>query len=132
MAKDRRPADTDAQDAETEGQTPEIANPSQDRTAPPATQPASMRPVIQPEKPAPKLATLLSDTPVSLPNDISMFKAMPEAQAQEMIRVVPCQVIQDLNGCIGLKHQYRLRQGQQVALPKWFALSHPKAIVIRG
>jgi hypothetical protein len=51
--------------------------------------------------------------------------------AQDMVRKIACQIVQDLKGCIGVGLSFEFKKGQTFLLPKWFALSYPRNIVTK-
>lgn len=114
-----------------------------------AVAPASIRPATEaisaPEpaanRPASQVASVpkavmgksvaLTDAPFDIPQDPTAFLQHGEEVAQEMIRKVPCQIVKDLKGCIGVGLSFEFKRGQSFLIPKWFALSHPSSIVIK-
>lgn len=61
----------------------------------------------------------------------SAYKGHPAEYADYMQTMVPCQLITDLKGRIGVKCEFNFRRSQVVTLPRWFATTFPAAIVIK-
>lgn len=122
---------------EVEDQTP-APEPMEQRMEPMSTPPAAgavpATMLSAPQPAAPKKQTTAQQAvrpSCPIPNDRAQFPSMSDEQAAEATREVRCQIIAELKGCLGLTCQFHFMRGQVLLLPKWFAVSYPKNIVIK-
>jgi len=95
--------------------------------------PAAAIPASQTTAKPVKLGEVITipECPYDIPCDTTTFSSHGEEAATEMCRSVPCQIIANLKGRIGLELQFEFSRGQTCYMPKWFALSYPRNVVIK-
>ncbi len=99
-----------------------------------APEPAAARPASQvaaPKNPVMGRVAAITDAPFPIPCDPAAFSSFGAEVAQDMVRKIACQIVQDLKGCIGVGLSFEFKKGQTFLLPKWFALSYPRNIVTK-
>ena len=152
MAKKKASVNVDEEEVQDIMDTEEVEETTQDSidaedaveaapvstAAPASTLPASLAPKDEPKKApeAPVGKKNLIDynvraakNPLANIDTTTLFVDSPDRD--EQLREVPCQCIKDFSGCIGLGIKYKFKYADVVMLPKWFALSHPKTLVIK-
>lgn len=95
-----------------------------------ATQPATN--TLKPVPMVVQSTVMAKKDPFNIPNDPETFSALGKERQAEMVKLVPCHFIQDLQGCIGLSVRFKYTKNEVVSLPYWFALSYPNHIIVRG
>ena len=59
------------------------------------------------------------------------FPGHGEEYTEEMNRLVPCRILDDMRGRIGLRIAYSFKRDDEYLLPKWFAIQYHNLIVIK-
>lgn len=73
-----------------------------------------------------------SECPFPLPNDPkTLFPNLSEEKAKALTTMVKVQVMKDMEGCRGVNCRFQLKAKDRVLLPRWFAESYPKHLLVK-
>ena len=109
------------------GATPATVGPEQ-ATGPASATPA---PVVKAHSPQARIFGSVPKASFLLPDASQQFPGFPAESVAELGLVVSVQVTTPLKGCITLQYPFELKKGQQVRVPKWFALQFQSHLVIK-
>ena len=131
--------DLDKGTEDTTGSLPAQATGPASAETPTSIPPAASKPASSPATKAPAPTPLnffarAEECPAALAvlSERQGFAGHSEEYRDSMREMVPCQVIEPLKCRIGLTFQADFPKAKVVMLPRWFAVSYPNHLVIKG
>lgn len=88
------------------------------------------------QKPKVPAGPYVRDASAGIPNSKEQFPGYPEEKIAEMMAMAKCYVMDNfsvtLRGSNGEFERMSFAKQEMVLLPTWFALQHPKYLIIKG